>query len=467
MKRMPGRRRDYSPIPWSRYFGEKKDVHINGNTFRVYVKQSDAVEDEIPLSSEPVPILVLLHGGGFSALTWALFAESITNQVRCQVIAIDLRGHGDTQTTDDTNLSADTLSSDVIAVIDAILFEEDHKESQPIILIGHSMGGAVAVHTATKIVASSPTDPGEMGFGGPDDVMPRDYSIENQQEINLEGSESSQNNQSSDATEEKMDSQIEERKFNLMSEKHTRVNLNLCGVAVIDVVEGTAMDALAGMQSLLRSRPQKFPSLPNAIEWCVRSGQVRNVESARVSMPGQIKNLCTGLTATNDVDKLQNESCKGESSDEAVSRGSNIAESRRDDAITEEDEVEGVDFKHQEVFKKPLHSCHPSCSNNGYAWRIDLARTETFWPGWFKGLSAAFLVLPVPKLLLLAGIDRLDKALTVGQMQGKFQMQVLPKCGHAVHEDVPDKVSDVVSTFLVRHKFATPTVNFNRTFPAC
>ena len=23
---------------------------------------------------------------------------------------------------------------------------------------------------------------------------------------------------------------------------------------------------------------------------------------------------------------------------------------------------------------------------------------------------------------------------------GKFQMQVLPQCGHAVHEDVPDKV---------------------------
>lgn len=24
---------------------------------------------------------------------------------------------------------------------------------------------------------------------------------------------------------------------------------------------------------------------------------------------------------------------------------------------------------------------------------------------------------------------------------GKFQMQVLPQCGHAVHEDAPDKVS--------------------------
>lgn len=66
-----------------------------------------------------------------------------------------------------------------------------------------------------------------------------------------------------------------------------------------------------------------------------------------------------------------------------------------------------------------------------------------------------------------AGVDRLDKDLTIGQMQGtkawfhiyilsvktgdgsaecpclltgKFQMQVLPQCGHAVHEDAPEKV---------------------------
>lgn len=45
-----------------------------------------------------------------------------------------------------------------------------------------------------------------------------------------------------------------------------------------------------------------------------------------------------------------------------------------------------------------------------------------------------FLELPVPKLLLLASIDGLDRALTVGQMQGKFQLQVLARCGHAVHE---------------------------------
>lgn len=38
-----------------------------------------------------------------------------------------------------------------------------------------------------------------------------------------------------------------------------------------------------------------------------------------------------------------------------------------------------------------------------------------------------FLSVRVPKLLMLAGTDRLDKTLLIGQMQGKFQMALLPK----------------------------------------
>lgn len=42
---------------------------------------------------------------------------------------------------------------------------------------------------------------------------------------------------------------------------------NLIGVTVIDVVEGTAMEALVSMQSFLRSRPTTFLSISQAIEW--------------------------------------------------------------------------------------------------------------------------------------------------------------------------------------------------------
>ena len=61
------------------------------------------------------------------------------------------------------------------------------------------------------------------------------------------------------------------------------------GLVVIDVVEGTAMDALGYVQSFLRGRPQVFRSVEEAVEWTVRSGQIKNVISARVSVPGVIR----------------------------------------------------------------------------------------------------------------------------------------------------------------------------------
>lgn len=63
---------------------------------------------------------------------------------------------------------------------------------------------------------------------------------------------------------------------------------SLAGLCVIDVVEGTALEALSSMQNILRGRPSSFNSIENAIQWCFKSGQTRNIEAARVSMPGQV-----------------------------------------------------------------------------------------------------------------------------------------------------------------------------------
>ena len=62
----------------------------------------------------------------------------------------------------------------------------------------------------------------------------------------------------------------------------------------------------------------------------------------------------------------------------------------------------------------------------------------------------------------------------VGQMQGKFQMQILPLCGHAVHEDSPEHVAEALATFMIRHKFtvtleeksAFPTLSFSPSLPS-
>jgi protein phosphatase methylesterase 1 len=39
------------------------------------------------------------------------------------------------------------------------------------------------------------------------------------------------------------------------------------GLVVIDVVEGTAMEALPFMEKIVDERPKSFPSLEKAIEW--------------------------------------------------------------------------------------------------------------------------------------------------------------------------------------------------------
>ncbi|KAG8171946.1 hypothetical protein JTE90_016984, partial [Oedothorax gibbosus] len=196
----------------------------------------------------------------------------------------------------------------------------------------------------------------------------------------------------------------------------------------------TALDALQSMQSFLRSRPPSFLNLSTAIEWCVRSGQVRNVESAKVSMPGQLKNSVTGETATKEIDAQP-------TSPEAAVEVLAPRQVPPSDSILEEEEEDQKANNTSatpitEVFKTPADV--PSLTPK-YVWRIELSKTEKFWNGWFEGLSNMFLSTSIPKLLLLAGVDRLDKDLTIGQMQGKFQMQVLPQCGHAVHEDDPDK----------------------------
>ncbi|CAF4515566.1 unnamed protein product, partial [Rotaria magnacalcarata] len=74
---------------------------------------------------------------GFSGLSWALMSKAVTNLVRCQCIAVDIRGHGETKTTDESDLSIETLTNDICQILH-YLFNEENKT--PIFLIGHSMG---------------------------------------------------------------------------------------------------------------------------------------------------------------------------------------------------------------------------------------------------------------------------------------------------------------------------------------
>ena len=64
------------------------------------------------------PLLVFLHGGGYSGLTWALLNEEITRLVECHTLSLDLRGHGSSKTDDDYDLSAEVMAEDVSNVVE-------------------------------------------------------------------------------------------------------------------------------------------------------------------------------------------------------------------------------------------------------------------------------------------------------------------------------------------------------------
>ena len=94
----------------------------------------------------------------------------------------------------------------------------------------------------------------------------------------------------------------------------------------------------------------------------------------------------------------------------------------------------------------------------GFGWRTDLASTEPHWHGWFDGLNASFLTARCPKMLVLAGHDRLDKDMTFAHMAGKFQLELLPACGHCVQEENPPQVARYLAAFARRHMAVIPVL---------
>ncbi|KAG6901734.1 hypothetical protein C0995_008388 [Termitomyces sp. Mi166 len=77
-------------------------------------------------------------------------------------------------------------------------------------------------------------------------------------------------------------------------------------------------------------------------------------------------------------------------------------------------------------------------------WRTPLRSTASYWPSWFRGLSSNFLQARTARILVLAGADRLNNELMIGQMQGKFQLVVVPGVGHMLQEDDPKRLAGIM-----------------------
>jgi pimeloyl-ACP methyl ester carboxylesterase len=84
---------------------------------------------------------ILLHGFGDGAYVWDPFMASAALGRRA--IAIDLRGHGDSTWDPAGRYGVEQHATDVLQIIDAL-------ELRKYVIVGHSLGGAVAIRLAAR-----------------------------------------------------------------------------------------------------------------------------------------------------------------------------------------------------------------------------------------------------------------------------------------------------------------------------
>ncbi|MNG54045.1 Haloacetate dehalogenase H-1 [compost metagenome] len=87
--------------------------------------------------SNSVTTLLMIHGFAEASFIWSKTAQEIASKFNCDVIAIDLSGHGRSDWREDGNYNTANYADDVEFVINELNIKS-------LVLIGHSMGGRIA-----------------------------------------------------------------------------------------------------------------------------------------------------------------------------------------------------------------------------------------------------------------------------------------------------------------------------------
>src|SRR6202789_862513 len=87
------------------------------------------------------PTILMLHGGGQNRHSWKNTGQILADH-GFHVVALDSRGHGDSDRSPDADYDIETLTADVMQVLDAI--------GRPVMLIGASMGGLTGILVADR-----------------------------------------------------------------------------------------------------------------------------------------------------------------------------------------------------------------------------------------------------------------------------------------------------------------------------
>lgn len=179
------------------------------------------------------PVFLALHGAGLAASSYAPAAR-IAKTIPSQFVSFDFRGHGQNRReVDEYNMIAEVMIAETLQVLDYV---REQRPGSNIIVIGHSMGGAIASKACFE----------DQARGG-----------------------------------------------------------KISGLIMLDVVEGSAIDALPHMDTIVNQRPKGFKSVEQAIQWAVQSNTIRNLDSARISIPIQIKTSNNGCTFRTDLKRTK------------------------------------------------------------------------------------------------------------------------------------------------------------------
>ena len=91
-----------------------------------------------------------------------------------------------------------------------------------------------------------------------------------------------------------------------------------------------------------------------------------------------------------------------------------------------------------------------------YKFKMNLLDSKKFWNVCFIGLTKAFLSCNIPKMSMLASIERMDKDLTMAQLQGKYKLSIMKNVGYIIHEDKSNEtmkfIKDFIRTFRITVK---------------
>ena len=100
---------------------------------RVHVRAWDSAADD------RLPVCVLLHGFGDSSRVWDAFAQTLARTRT--VLAIDLKGHGDSSWDPDGDYRLESYVSDLFEVLERVA-------DRRLALVGHSLGGMLCMSLA-------------------------------------------------------------------------------------------------------------------------------------------------------------------------------------------------------------------------------------------------------------------------------------------------------------------------------